>query len=173
MSPEAKKLVSVSATSTPVTETKEEADKTAEAVETAEAIESTKVGKSGAESKGEYPNLAQVPCIRYLITFRKKSVSMSALLDLGSEVNAIHPALACKLGLPVRPTDIGAQKIDGTMLDTFGMVVIAFSVTDKANQVRFFEETFLVANVSPEVVFGISFLTLNSANVDFLGRERW
>ena len=91
---EAKKLVSVSATSTPVTEAREEADETAEAVETVEAVESTEVGKGGAESEGEYPSLARVPCIRYPITFRKKSVSLSALLDSGSEVNAIHPTLA-------------------------------------------------------------------------------
>ena len=165
MSPEAKKLVSVSATSMPVTETREEAF--AEAVETIEAVESTKVGKDSAESEGEYPNLAQVPCIRYPITFRKKFVSMSALFDSSSEVNAIHPALARKLGLPVRPTDVAAQKIDGTMLDTLEMVVTAFLVTDKANRVRFFEETFLVANVSLEIVLGMPFLTLSSADVDF------
>ena len=159
MSPEVKKLVSVSATSTPVTETREEA---------------TEVDKGGAESEGEYPSLARVPCIRYPITFRKKSVSMSALLDSGSEVNAIHPTLVQKLGLSIRPTDVGTQKVDGTILYTFGMVVIAFSVTDKANRVRFLEETFLVANVSPEVVLGIPFLILSGADVDFSGRElRW
>ena len=98
---------------------------------------------------------------------------VSVLLDSGSEVNAIHPIFIRKLGLPIRTTDIGAQKIDGTMLDIFGMVVVAFSVTDKANRVRFFEETFLVANVSPEVVLEMLFLTLRSANVDFLGRELW
>ena len=130
---EAKKLVLVAATSTPVTRTREKTVKTAEAVENVKAIESTKVGKNGAESEGEYPNLAQVLCIRYLITFWKKSLSMSALFDPGSEVNTIHPTLAWKLGLFVRPTDVEAQKIDGTMLDTFGMVVTAFSVTDKAN----------------------------------------
>ena len=60
------------------------------------------------------------------------------------------------------------------MLDTFGIVVVAFSVTDKTNRVKFFEETFLVANVSPEVVLGMLFLTLSGANVDFLGWElRW
>ena len=54
------------------------------------------------------------------------------------------------------------------------MVVTAFSVVDKANQVRFFKETFLVANVSPEVVLGMPFLTLSGADVDFSGRElRW
>ena len=59
------------------------------------------------------------------------------------------------------------------MLDTYGMVVAAFLVTDKANQIRFFEKTFLVANISPEVVFGMFFLILSSANVDFLDWELW
>ena len=117
-------------------------------------------------------NLVRVPCICYPINFGKKSVS--ALLDLGSKVNAVHPVFAKELGLPNRPTDMGAQKIDGTILETHGMVVAAFSVEDKANQVRFFEETFLVANVSPEVVLGMLFLILSGADIDFLGRElRW
>ena len=95
------------------------------------------------------------------------------LLDSGSEVNAIYPTFVWELGLPIRTMDIGAQKIDGIMLDTFEMVVVAFSVIDKANRVRFFEETFLVANVSPEVFLGMPFLTLSGANVDFFGRKLW
>ena len=47
------------------------------------------------------------------------------------------------------------------------MVVVAFSVVNKANRVRFFEETFLLANVSPEIVFGMLFLILSGADVDF------
>ena len=160
--------MSVSATSTLVTRTKEEEAEAAESVGTVE------VSKDDKKSKGEYPNLARVPCVRYPITFQKKSVSMSVLFDSGSEVNVIQPTLARNLGLSIRPTDVVAQKIDGTMLDTFGMVVSAFSVTDKANRVRFFEETFLVANVSPKVVLGMPFLTLSGADVDFSGRElRW
>ena len=53
------------------------------------------------------------------------------------------------------------------------MVVTAFSVTDQANRVKFFEKTFLVANVSPDVVFGIPFFTLSDADVDFPKRELW
>ena len=98
---------------------------------------------------------------------------MLALLDSGNKVNAVHPAFAKELGLPIRPTDNGAQKIDGTTLDTYGMVVAAFSVKDKANRVRFFKETFLVANISPEVVFGMFFFTLSGADVNFLRRELW
>ena len=63
------------------------------------------------------------------------------------------------------------QKIDGTMLDTYKIVVAAFLVTDKANQVKFFEETFLVANVSLKVVFRMLFFVFSSANIDFLDWE--
>ena len=96
------------------------------------------------------------------------------MVDLESEVNAIHPTFTKQLGLSIRPTDVGVYKIDGTTLDTYRMVVAAFAVEDKANQVRFFEKTFLVANVSPKVVFGMPFLILSGTNVDFLGQElRW
>ena len=165
--------MSVSTTSTPLTGTREEAVEGAKSIETADADETAKVSKDSEESEGEYPNLTQVPCIWYPITLRKKSMSVSALFDLGSEFNAIHPSLAWELGLPIRPTDVGAQKIDGIMLDTFRMVVTAFSVTDKASWVKFFEETFLVANVSLEIVFGMFFLTLSGADVNFLGRKLW
>ena len=162
MSPEAKKLVLVLAIFTPLTETREET------VETAKTVETAETSKDGGKSKSEYPdNLARVLCICYPINFKKQSVS--ALLDSGSKVNTVHPAFAKELGLPVRPTNIRAQKIDGITLDTYRMVVAAFSVKNKANQVKIFEETFLVANISPEVVLGMSFLTLNSTDVDFLG----
>ena len=97
-----------------------------------------------------------------------------ALLDSGSKVNAIHLTFAKELSFSIWETNNGIQKIDSTMLDTFEIVVVAFSIIDKANQVRFFEETFLMANISREIVFGMLFPTLSGANVDFLGRKlRW
>ena len=54
------------------------------------------------------------------------------------------------------------------------MIVTAFSLTDKANRARLFKKPFLVANVSPEVVLGMFFPTLNSANINFLDcKLRW
>ena len=119
--------------------------------------------------------LERVPCIHYPVQFKDTDrAPVQALIDSGSEVNAIHPSFVKQLGLSIRPTDVGAHKIDGTTLNTHGIVVAAFSVVDKANRVRFFEETFLVANVSPEVVLGMPFLTLSNADVDFSGRDlRW
>ena len=83
----------------------------------------------------------------------------------------MHPTFAKRLGLVVRTTNVGAQKIDGTTLETYGMVVAAFSVTDQANRVRFFEETCLVVNVSPDMILKMPFLTLSNADIDFLKKE--
>ena len=47
------------------------------------------------------------------------------------------------------------------------MVVAAFSVTDQTKKIKFFEKIFLMANVSPDVVFGMPFFTLNDINIDF------
>ena len=91
------------------------------------------------------------------------------LFNLNSEINVVYPTFAKELGLPIRLTEVGEQKFDGSTPDIYGMVVIAFSVKNKVNQVKFFEMTFLVANVSLKVVFRILFLTLKKVDVDFLG----
>ena len=60
------------------------------------------------------------------------------------------------------------------MLNTHRIIVVAFLVTNKVNQVKFSEEIFMVAIVSPEVVFEILFLTLSGAHIDFLDwKLRW
>ena len=98
---------------------------------------------------------------------------MLALLDLGSKINVMHLAFTERLDLVVRAINVGAQKIDGTTLETYGMVVAAFSVIDQANRIRFFEKTFLVANVSPDMVFGMPFFTLSDADIDFPKKKLW
>ena len=57
------------------------------------------------------------------------------------------------------------------MLNIYGMVVPAFSIEDQANQVRLFEKIFLMANVRPEIVLRMFFLTLNDVDIDFLRRK--
>ena len=106
------------------------------------------ISRKKAVENGENPrsNLAQVLCIRYPINFETKSVS--ALFDSGSEVNTIYLTFA-----KVRSTNVGAQKIDNITLDTYEIVIVVFLIKDKANQIKFFEKTFLVADVSPKIVF--------------------
>ena len=83
----------------------------------------------------------------------------------------MHPAFAKKLGLVVQTTNFGTQKIDGTIFEAYEMVVAAFSITNQVDRVRFFEEIFLVANVSPEVVLGIPFFSLSDTNINFSKRK--
>ena len=83
--------------------------------------------------------LDQVFCIYYPVEFRKnKGATIWALINSGNEVNAIAPAYIAKLGLKVCSTNVGAQKIDGSSLQTFGIVIAGFQVEDKLGRTRFF-----------------------------------
>ena len=89
------------------------------------------------------------------------------MLDSGSKVNAMSSAYAKRLGLKTRKTNVGAQKIDGSILETFGMVIADFQVENKGGRPRFFQETFLVTDTKFEVVLGMLFLKISNANVVF------
>ncbi len=80
-------------------------------------------------------------------------------------------AFTHQLGLKICKTNVGAQKIDGTTLETYKMIVSTFSVLDKNNRERFFEESFLLADVKPDIVLGIPFLTMSNADVDFQAQD--
>lgn len=83
----------------------------------------------------------------------------------------MRPPYAAKLGLTIRKTDVGAQKIDRSHLETFKIVIAGFSLQDKVGKVQFFQETCLLANTSMEVVLGMSFLILSSVDIRFAERE--
>ena len=122
-------------------------------------------------SKKEDVSLKQVPCIHYLLCFQKDIIGIKALIHSDSEVNAITPAYTSKLGLKVYHTDVGAQKINDSIFEIFRMVLANFQVEDKLGRARFFQETFLLADISMEVVLGILFLTLSNADVQFVEKE--
>ena len=77
------------------------------------------------------------------------------------------------MSLTIQSIKVGAQKIDETTLKTHEIVVAIFSIIDPADKVKFFKETFLIANVSPDMVFGMLFLTLSSRDIDFLKKKLW
>ncbi len=85
------------------------------------------------------------------------------------------PTFAAKLGLRPRPTNVGSQKIDGSPLEIHGTASARFSIQDSLGKVRFFEETFLLADTSMEVVLGMLFLSLSNADIEFaeLGKFTW
>ena len=72
--------------------------------------------------------LERISCIHHLVQFKKDMTEVRVLIDLRSEINAIAPAYAKKLGLRVRKTDVGTQKIDGSTLETYDMVITGFQV---------------------------------------------
>ena len=118
--------------------------------------------------------VVRVPCIHYPVRFQEDQEQVRALLDSGSKVNAMSPAYAKKLGLKTRKTNVGAQKIDGSTLETFGMVIADFQVKDKGGRPRFFQEIFLVADTKFEVILGMPFLKLSNADVVFgEGTHTW
>ncbi len=51
------------------------------------------------------------------------------------------------------------------------MVVSIFLVSDKDGREKFFEESFLLANVRPDIVLGMPFLTMSNTDVDFQARD--
>ena len=51
------------------------------------------------------------------------------------------------------------------------MIVFTSLILDKDGRERFFEESFLLANVSPDIVLGMSFLTMSNVDVNFQARD--
>ena len=82
--------------------------------------------------------VARVPCIYYPIQFRENQEQIRILLNSGSKVNTMSPTFVQKLDLHIRKTNVGAQKIDGSALKTFKMVIADFQVEDKSGRARFF-----------------------------------
>ena len=89
------------------------------------------------------------------------------MLNSSSKINVINSAYIENLGLKTRKTNVGAQKIDGSALVTFEMVITDFQVEDNGGRPRFFQETFLVADTKFEMILGMPFLKLSKANLLF------
>lgn len=54
------------------------------------------------------------------------------------------------------------------MLDTYKIVVVTFLIIYWVNRIRFFKKTFLVTNVSSEIVLEILLFILSDTDIDFL-----
>ncbi len=68
-------------------------------------------------------------------------------------------------------TNFGPQKIDGTTLETYKIVVSTFSASDKDSEESFFEESFLLANIKPDIVLGRPFLIVRIVDIDFQAQD--
>ena len=76
-------------------------------------------------------------------------------------------AYAKKLGLKAQKTNVVAQKIDGSALEIFRMVIADFQVEDKGGRSKFFQKRFLVADTKFEVVLRMPFLKISNTDIAF------
>ena len=79
--------------------------------------------------------LQRVPCIQYPIQFKENQPKVKALIDSGNEINTMTPAYVTKLSLNTQETSVGAEKIDGSPLKTYGMVSATFLLQDSLKRV--------------------------------------
>lgn len=78
-------------------------------------------------SKKDKMVLEMIFCIYYLLCFcKEKKVKIRALINSGSEANAMTPAYALKLGLKIRFTNIEAQKINSSIFKIFRIILASF-----------------------------------------------
>lgn len=117
------------------------------------------------------PLLKRVLCIYYLVQFKKDQTKVWALIDFGSEVNAMTPAYTKKLGFQNRKTNIQAQKINKPSLATYRIVIVMRQISDEFGRARFFQETFLLANISLDVILKILFRTFSNVVIFFQDKK--
>ena len=66
-------------------------------------------------------------------------------------------AYAKRLGFKTWKTNVRAQRIDSSALETFRMVITNFLVEDKGGRPRFFQKTFLVADNKLQIILWMPF----------------
>ena len=84
-------------------------------------------------------------------------------------MNIMNLDCAKKLDLQVQKTVLSGQKTDGLKLETYSMVVISFSMENKEGNSRFFKKTFLLADISKDIILGMTFFILNNTEINFVG----
>ena len=80
-------------------------------------------------------------------------------------------AYAKQLSLQTQKTYIGTSKIEKLLLETFAMIITGFQVINKLNKIWFFQEIFLLANISIKMVLKISFFIVSNIDVYFNKRK--
>lgn len=83
----------------------------------------------------------------------------------------MQPNFAKKLSLCIYITDVNTQNIDGSRLKIYKMIITTFQVDNKNGKLCFFKKTFLLADISIDVTFGMFFFILSNIEVNFNNQE--
>ena len=74
---------------------------------------------------------------------------------------------AWKLGFKIQKTNVGSQKINGSTLEIFSIVIADFQIKDKVGRSWYFKKTFLVTDTKVEIILKMLFLRLSNAKISF------
>lgn len=95
-----------------------------------------------------------------------------ALIDPNIEINGMTMAYTTKFDFIIWKISVGTLKINSSLLKTYNMILTSFLLHDSLERIWFFEETFLLADTSMEVVLKILFLSLSNTDVEFAELEK-
>lgn len=96
-----------------------------------------------------------------------QSNKVQTLINSNSEVNEIFLAYTAKIDFTTHKTNIGVQKIEGLVLETYSMALACFLLFNSLGRVRFIEKTLILVNSHVEIILGMLFLPLSNVNVEF------
>lgn len=125
----------------------------------------TKASKEADPKISEEFELQQILCIHYLDQFSQFFVE--ALIDSSSMVHIIQASFAKKSGFCIYKTNVKAQKIDSSRRKTYKIIFVLFWVDDIDKKFCYFENFFLLADISMDITFGVFFLNLKNIEVKF------
>lgn len=92
---------------------------------------------------------------------------MQALINSEMKINVIYFDFIKKFNLYIQNTDMKTQKINGSKLKIFRIVIVLFLIENKVEGSWFFEKTFLLTNINIDVTLKMSFLKLNNMRINF------
>lgn len=101
--------------------------------------------------------LQKVPSIQYQFKFQNGQLKIKTLINSNNKVNTITLAYTIKLDFIIQKTSFKAQKINGSLLEIFNIVLACFLLQDNLEKVCFFEKTFLLADINIEIVLELWF----------------
>ena len=87
-----------------------------------------------------------------VLNAKGKSKTFSALAGSDAEINIINRTTAKRMGLPLLNTNIGLSAIYGEAVKIYGMHYIEFQQEDNQGHVRYFQDTFLAADISTRMI---------------------
>lgn len=109
--------------------------------------------------------------IYYPLCFWKNTREVAALIDTSSKVNKMPLVYPSKISFQVHQIDIGAQKLNSSIFKTFEMILASFQVEDKLGKACFFQKTFLLTDISIEMVLKMLFITFSNVDIQFAKKK--